>query len=499
MFRQFYGMREQPFGVTPDSRYLHFSRTHREALASLFCGIQDRRGFLALIAPPGTGKTTLLFYLLERLRPSARTVFMFDTPSDPQDLMSYLAADLGLNRVGVTTADIRLQFHNLLREESQAGRNVVIVVDEAQNLTNPVLEQLRMLSNFESGTHKLLQVVLAGQPPLATRLTHPHLVQLRQRLAIVTEIKTLTHEEVCAYVKHRLSVARCDSELLFTRDALALVASESKGIPRNINTLCYNALALGCALKRKPIDVGIIKRAANDLALQEVSGDCEIRDNNRSVHRGTNKRYRVGIPSASRTRPLSAALTKISVGVAILLIIIPLGVISRARPKLELKSQVPLTRPAFRPTAAPKPAAPISETRWAAATTATIHKPFFVTRIRYWSESTSTTVGIELEEQLKYEVHRLTSPDRVYLDFYPSRLKPALPGKEFQIDDKIVRKIRIAELKGMLTRVTLETYGPCDFSVTATPDRPELLVELRSMQQQLHNDAALHNAIQAPN
>src|ERR1039458_4196929 len=107
MFTTFYGMQEQPFGVTPDRRYLHFSRTHREALASLFCGIQDRRGFLTLIAPPGTGKTTLLFYLLERLRPSARTVFMFDTPSDPQALMSYIAADLGLSTAGLARAGIQ--------------------------------------------------------------------------------------------------------------------------------------------------------------------------------------------------------------------------------------------------------------------------------------------------------------------------------------------------------------------------------------------------------
>lgn len=139
MFTKFYEMRDQPFGVTPDSRYLYLSHTHREALASLYCGIRDHRGFLALIAPPGTGKTTLLFYLMKRLRAYSRTIFLFDNPSDPEDLMSALAADIGLNTYGLGNAQIREHFHKVVIQEARAERSVVIVVDEAQNLSNPVL------------------------------------------------------------------------------------------------------------------------------------------------------------------------------------------------------------------------------------------------------------------------------------------------------------------------------------------------------------------------
>ena len=495
MFTQFYGMREQPFGVTPDSRYLYLSHTHREALASLYCGIRDHRGFLALIAPPGTGKTTVLFYLLKRLRAYSRTVFLFDSPSDPEDLMSSLAADIGLNTWGLDNAQIKQQFHRVLIQEASAERTFVIVVDEAQNLPNSVLEKLRLLSNFESGTHKLLQVVLAGQPQLATRLSHPDLIQLRQRLAMMTHLEPLSPDQVRSYIQHRLNVAGCDSGLLFTRDALALVANESRGVPRNINILCYNALALGCAQKRKCIDVGIVKQVASDLALEEQmkvagvracpSAAREIRVHNNSwLHRGNTKQHGAIIVSTKRGQPSFSALTKMSIGVAMLLIIIiPLGVTPLARSRVDPKTQIQVTRPARLSTAGSSLPAPVPATGSAQAATTAIHRSPFVTDIRYWSEPTSTMVGIELEEQVKYEIHRLTSPDRVYLDLYGSRLGAALLRKQIQVDDRLVRKVRIGEVTGTLTRVTLETYGPCDFSVLATSHPAGLFVELRSEQQ----------------
>ena len=185
--------------------------------------------------------------------------------------------------------------------------------------------------------------MLAGQPPLATRLTHPDLVQLRQRLAIITGIQPLTREEVCAYVEHRLNIAGCDSRLLFTRDALALVAGESKGIPRNINILCYNALALGCAQKRELIDIGIVKHAASDLALEEQtkcvlasSAHLKPRDHNNSWLRGgTTKQRGPIIVSTKRGQPAFSALAKLSIKVAMLLIIIEPLESSRARPKID--------------------------------------------------------------------------------------------------------------------------------------------------------------------
>jgi len=503
MFLQFYGMREQPFGVTPNPRYLHFSRTHREALASLFCGVQDQRGFLALIAPPGTGKTTLLSYLLERLRPWSRTAFVFDTPSDPEDLMSQIAVDFGLDTADLTTAGIRQQFYKLLSKEAQAGKNVVIVVDEAQNLSDLVLERLRLLSNFETGTHKLLQVVLAGQPSLVTRLAHPDLVQLQQRLAIVTDLKPLTREEVSDYIEHRLCVAGCDTGVLFTRDALALVASETKGIPRSINILCYNALALGCAQKCKRIDTDIVEQVADDLALKQVPGDLQMNTtslstcssqgqisvHNESATHGRTERGRRIATSGKMLPPFPPVLAGVALAIATLLIAFSSRVTSLSRRELNLKSPIPLTRPITTPSLT----ALAATTTPAAPSISFIQGPSFVTDIRYRSESDSTTVGVELERQVKYEVHRLTSPNRIYLDLYGSRLTLPLVRKRLQINDAIVRKIRIAERTGMVTRVTLETYGDCDFSVAATPDSPELLVQLRTMQKQSDSDAAVRD------
>lgn len=495
MFLQFYGMREQPFGVTPDPRFIHFSRTHREALSTLFCGIQDHRGFLALIAPPGTGKTTLLFYLLERLQASARTVFLFDTPSDPEDLMLYLASDLGLNTAGLRSFNMRQQFDALLSKERLAGKNVVIVVDEAQNLSHPVLEKLRMLSNFECGTHKLLQIVLAGQPSLATRLARPDLLQLRQRLSTVTGIAPLAEGEVCAYVQHRLTVAGCGGEL-FTRNALALVAAESGGTPRTINILCYNALALGCAQKRKRIDSDIIEEAAKDLALETIKRGvltdpggvraCFRADGNASMDPKsppcdeTGKQAIVNIARAKKRHRGLSALANVSRGIAMLLIIIiPLGFRSPARTRLESKSEVPLASPALQTTAVPKPtAAPVSAGRWPASVTVQASAPV-VTNIRYWSQSISTLVAIEIHNQVKYEVHRLTSPDRIYVDFYGSRLKSPLLGKRLQVSDAIVKKIRFAQHSGPVTRVTIETYGVCEFKVVAGTKLDSLMIEVQ--------------------
>lgn len=496
MFLQFYGMREQPFGVTPDPRFIHFSRTHREALSTLFCGIQDHRGFLALIAPPGTGKTTLLFYLLERLQASARTVFLFDTPSDPEDLMLYLASDLRLNTAGLSSFNMRQQFDALLSKERLAGKNVVIVVDEAQNLSHPVLEKLRMLSNFECGTHKLLQIVLAGQPSLATRLACPDLLQLRQRLSTVTGIAPLAEGEVCAYVQHRLTIAGCGGEL-FTPNALALVAAESGGTPRTINILCYNALALGCAQKRKRIEADIIEEATKDLALEPISRGvltdpggvraCFRADGNASVEPEsppcdeTGKQAVVNIAGVKKKHRGLSCLANVPRGIAMLLIIIiPLGFRSPERTRFESKSEIPLTSLALQTTAVRKPTAvPVSAGRCRASVTAPVSAPSFVTDIRYRSQSTSTLVTIEIQNLAKYELHRLTSPDRIYVDVYGSRLKSPLLGKRLQVSDAIVKKIRFAQHSGPVTRVTVETYGVCEFKVMAGTKPDSLMIKVQ--------------------
>jgi type II secretory pathway predicted ATPase ExeA len=263
MVTDYYGLAEQPFGVTPDTRYLYLSPTHREALAALLYGVQTGRGFMSIIAKPGMGKTTLLFQLLQQLEHSARTVFLFQTLCSPVDLLRSLLHDLGTEAHG-DLPEMHSQLNECLLTESRRGQQVVVVIDEAQNLSHSTLELLRMLSNFETPHKKLMQIILAGQPQLAEKLASPNLVQLRQRISIVARLKPFTVEETNLYVGHRLLVAGYDfCAPLFSQRAGAMIAEHSEGIPRNINNICFNAMSLGCALQRKPIDEEIIREVAN--------------------------------------------------------------------------------------------------------------------------------------------------------------------------------------------------------------------------------------------
>ena len=268
MFLDFYQLREQPFGVTPDPRYLYLGPGHREALASLFYGIETNRGFLSLVAEPGMGKTTLLFQLLQRWRDRVHSAFLFQTQCDSREFIRYLMNDLGLKSDGDDFVRMHSELNEFLFRESLAGRSVVIFIDEAQNLTDSVLETVRLLSDFESAEKKLLQIVLAGQPELAQRLSRPGMVQLRQRITIQARLDALPAPEVVRYISHRLQVAGYPGTELFTPGALGLIADRSRGIPRLINNLCFGALSLGCAMQQKQITSEVVRQAALDLSLE---------------------------------------------------------------------------------------------------------------------------------------------------------------------------------------------------------------------------------------
>ncbi|MGA7854616.1 MAG: AAA family ATPase [Candidatus Acidiferrales bacterium] len=270
MVLDFYNLAEQPFGVTPDSRFLYLGPQHREALASLVYGTESNRGFLALIAKPGMGKTSLLYHYLGYLRDKARTAFVFRTDCDSREFIRHVLIDLGIDVAGMDLPAMHEALNRLLTDEMRAGRRFVLVVDEAQNLEEKVLESIRLLSNFETPWMKLMQIVLAGQPQLADRLASPSMAQLRQRVSIVMHIEPFSHKEVDAYIDHRLWIGGCDRPSLFTAGARKLIAEHSEGIPRNINNLCFNALSLGCALKRKTIDRDIIQEVISDLDLEPL-------------------------------------------------------------------------------------------------------------------------------------------------------------------------------------------------------------------------------------
>jgi len=265
MLLKFFGLTHPPFGVTPDPAFLYMSRTHREALASLIYGIETGLGFLALIAEPGMGKTTLLFRLLDKLRNSARTAFLFQTQCTSREFMQFLMAELGLETAGQDFVRLNGELNHHLLREVRAGKRFVVVIDEAQNLEPAVLETVRLLSNFETPNSKLLQIILAGQPELATKLASRDLVQLRQRLSLLSRLEPLSAEETEQYVMHRLQISGYSARALLTPDALGALVEFAEGIPRKINNFCLNALSLAFALNQKYIDATIAREVVADL------------------------------------------------------------------------------------------------------------------------------------------------------------------------------------------------------------------------------------------
>jgi type II secretory pathway predicted ATPase ExeA len=275
MFLSYYGLREQPFGVTPDPRFLYLTPSHREALASLYYGIESGRGFLGMVAPPGMGKTTLLFHLLAKFR-SARTAFLFQTQCDSREFMRFLLAELGYECDSHDFVKMHEEFNNRLFQEARAGHRFIVVIDEAQNLDLSVLETVRLLSDFETPRAKLMQIILSGQPELADKLSRPSLVQLRQRISLLTSLKQLSLEETGNYIQHRLHTAGYQGGPLLTADALSRVADYSAGIPRNINNLCFHSLSLAYALHKKIVDSEIVDEVISDLDITQHTSQATL-------------------------------------------------------------------------------------------------------------------------------------------------------------------------------------------------------------------------------
>jgi type II secretory pathway predicted ATPase ExeA len=282
-FLNFYGLSEQPFDVTPDPAYLYLSPMHREALGSLSQGIQNLRGFMALVAEPGMGKTTLLNRLMEELRETTRTVFLFQTQCNSRELLRYLLNELGVESGAMDVVSMHRALNQILFEDMLNGRRFVLIIDEAQNLDSTTLETIRLLSDFETTHAKLIQIVLAGQPQLIETLLRPNLSQLRQRIAILTNLEPLCPSETAQYVEHRLRAAGAPDGAIFTPEALALIAERSQGIPRNINNLCFNALQLGYSRGCETIDAGIVKTVAEKLDVKALLGQPQDGVNTRDA------------------------------------------------------------------------------------------------------------------------------------------------------------------------------------------------------------------------
>jgi N-acetylmuramoyl-L-alanine amidase/type II secretory pathway predicted ATPase ExeA len=267
MILNFYGLREQPFGVTPDPAYLYPSHTHCAALDSLTDAILTDRGFMALIAEPGMGKTTLLQQVLEGMREKARGVFLFQTQCDSREFFQYLMSELGVDFTRMSLVSMHNKLNEILFSEMLAGRRFVLIVDEAQNLQDSVLETIRMLSNFETTHAKLMQIVLAGQPQLGDKLQQRHMAQLFQRLTVIQHLEHFSPEETAGYIRHRLKVAGYPGDMLFDPFALARIAEESRGVPRDINKICFRTLLEGYAADAPLIGADLVEKAIGRLKL----------------------------------------------------------------------------------------------------------------------------------------------------------------------------------------------------------------------------------------
>jgi general secretion pathway protein A len=266
MYLQFYGLRDIPFSLTPDPRFLYFTASHREVMANLHYGIQHGKGLIVTTGEVGTGKTTMLRAMLTRLDRSVICSYIFNPGLTVAELYHHLAADFGLGEY-TSKSDMLLKLGKLLMMRHSRGLRTVLIVDEAQGLSRDLLEEIRLLLNFETYTEKQLQIILVGQPELRNILNSPDLRQLKQRISLRCEIKPLKAEEVSGYIRARLKVAGASRLDLFTADALALIYRSSEGIPRLINNICDNALLTGFALNAKPINAGIISEVAESLDL----------------------------------------------------------------------------------------------------------------------------------------------------------------------------------------------------------------------------------------
>jgi len=233
-------------------------------------GIEQRRGFIAIIGEVGSGKTTLIHSLLSNLDNKTETAFIFYPSGTYSDLLRNILMEFDVDTEGKDNLELHLQFHNFVIDRFRKGGNVALIFDEAQNMSPEVLEQLRLLSNLESPQEKLFQIILAGQPELSNKLNRPELRQLKQRISIRREIESLSDREVRSYIEHRLKVAGYEGHhKLFSEEALDMICHYSKGIPRMINILCDNSLLIAYGLSKRKIDESIIREVLTDLKIEQ--------------------------------------------------------------------------------------------------------------------------------------------------------------------------------------------------------------------------------------
>lgn len=272
MYTDFYGLRELPFRLTPDPRFLYFSASHREALAQMAYGINRRLGFVAIIGEVGTGKTTLIHALLKQLDPNIKVAYLFHALLGAKGLFQSISREFGLPFTGRETKnELIFHLHDYLTSIYKSGGNAAFIIDEAQKLKPHIMEEIRLFSNLETDISKLIQVLLVGQPEFGRILDRQDMRQLKQRIALRYHLARLNRQEAEEYIYHRLHIAGySSSEVIFSPEAIDEIYDYAKGLPRAINILCDNALIMGYSTEARRITPEIIKKVQFDDLYQEM-------------------------------------------------------------------------------------------------------------------------------------------------------------------------------------------------------------------------------------
>jgi general secretion pathway protein A len=267
MYQSFYGLTEMPFNITPDPKFLYLSPTHQEALQHLKYGVQEKKGFILLIGEVGCGKTTICRRFLNELDPAHYdTALILNTRLTEIEMLRAILTELGETHLAQGQHDLAAQINRVLLHRIEHGRDIVLVIDEAQNLSFKVLEQVRLLSNLETDKQKLLQIVLIGQPELKNMLAQDRLRQLRQRILVHSELRPLTLHDTTHYVQHRLTLAGASGRPYFTTAAMRCLHRFSKGIPRVINNVCDKALLSAFVRDSDEVNYWDVRRAIKEVS-----------------------------------------------------------------------------------------------------------------------------------------------------------------------------------------------------------------------------------------
>ena len=275
MYLEFLGLREKPFSITSDPAFLYLSKRHREALSHMLYGIQERKGFIEITGEIGTGKTTLCKALLRQLDATIKTALVLHTGLSELQLLQAIVQDFGLDPMRTNRLSLFNQLQHFLLDQATLGNNLVLILDEAQNFSLRLLEQIRMLSNLETDKTKLIQIILVGQPQLREKLELPAMRQLQQRIGVRYHVLPLDHDEVRTYIDHRLRIAGSDGSLSWTDEAVEEVYRCSQGTPRLINLICDRALLACYVFQTKCVDQPVIRRSYQELMgqVQTTNGE----------------------------------------------------------------------------------------------------------------------------------------------------------------------------------------------------------------------------------